>query len=88
MIFISVAFPQRQFANILHVKYADGYKLFNCDVLIDILCLDWFVNVVFFPPNVIFDQKSYSTKRFSTKCRASYDSMTEYLLKYCMKINA
>ena len=40
MIFISVAFPQRQFANILHVKYADGYKLFNCDVLIDILCLD------------------------------------------------
>ena len=43
--------PQRQFANVLYVKYADviwmmGIKLFKCEVLIDILCLDCgFLNV-------------------------------------------
>ena len=52
--------PQRQFANVLYVKYADviwmmGIKLFKCEVLIDILCLDCgFLNVrvnLFFTPS-------------------------------------
>ena len=44
LIFISVAFPQRDFAKILYVKYADVILMMgiNCltEVLIDILCLD------------------------------------------------
>ena len=40
LIFISVFFPQRQFANILYVKYSDVILMMGINCLTDILCLD------------------------------------------------